>query len=149
MNFEPCGAIEFPPGVTMAYYLVPTRIDDIFEPDEDLTVEFVSATGDIRNANFGTGIIMDDLMPPDVTIFDSTVIASETFMFEMQLSHPSSEDITIALNTIPHPDNPPATEAADCLNASSDYITADGMQVTFPAGTTVLATPFPVQHVKI
>ncbi len=145
MNFEPCGAIEFPPGVTMAYYLVPTRIDDIFEPDEDLTVEFVSATGDIRNANVGTGIIMDDLMPPDITIMDSTVMASETFMFEMQLSHPSSEPITIALRTEDGQDNPTSTEATDCNDPGADYLSADGSEVTFPAGDTVLVMPFPVQ----
>jgi len=143
-DFDPCGVIEYPPGVTMAYFLLPSVNDDTFEPDEDLRLSFVSASGDIRNANMGTGTIQDDQMPPDITIFDSTVIASEILMFDMELSHPSSEDITIAINTFPGP-MIAATEAVDCSDASSDYISADGSQVTFPAGTTVLAIPFPVQ----
>ena len=144
MNFDPCGSIVFPPGVTMAYYLIPTVNDDTFEPDEELSVTLQDTDGDIRNSNTGTGIIEDDMMPPDVTIFDSTVLASETFMFDIELSHPSSEDITITLNTELAPVNP-AVEASDCSDQNSDYISADGSQVTFPAGTTTLAMPFEVQ----
>ncbi len=137
MNFVPCGAIEFPPGVTMAYYLIPTVNDDIFEPDEQLTVEFVSATGDIRNTNFGTGTIQDDMMPPDITIFDSTIVESGgSMIIDLELSGQSSETITVELLTEDGtPD--PATE-------NSDYTSQDGVQVTFPPLNTMQSIMIPI-----
>jgi len=136
--FNPCTSIIFQPGVTMAYYLIPTVDDDIFEPDEDLELFLDTVvSGEIRNSNEGTGTIQDDQMPPDITIFDSTIVESGgSMLIDLELSGQSSETITVELLTS---DGSPDTATED-----SDYVSQDGVMVTFPPMNTMQSILIPI-----
>lgn len=136
--FTACTSIVFPPGVTMAYYLIPTVDDDIFEPNEDLELFLNSVvSGEIRNSNEGTGTIQDDQMPPDLTILDSTIFESGgSMLIDLELSVPSSEPITVELLT--------ADGTTDTATEDSDYTSQDGVMVTFTPMTLMQSIMIPI-----
>ena len=90
--------------MTVTNISVPTVNDNIDEPNETFTLAIIGSQGG-PTANItdtGTATITDDDSAPDITIRDddATEGTDTALIFDISLSNPSSEAITLTLQTI-------------------------------------------------
>jgi hypothetical protein len=127
--FNVSGTVEFPVGTTAKTISVPMIHDNTFEPDETFFVNLSNATNATITDGQGQGTITNDDSQPTISIANSfrTEGASGTSgnsTFEVKLSNPSHQTITVAFAT-----------ANGSATAGSDYVTTSGT-VTFNPGET-------------
>jgi hypothetical protein len=123
------GTLTFTAGQTSKTVDVTVNGDDTHEPDETLTLDLSNAT----NANIldssGLGTITNDDPIPDVSIDDQSIAEGDagtsTLTFNVTLSHPSSDTVTVDYTT----------DDGTASVADGDYDTASGT-VTFDPGQT-------------
>ena len=100
------GTLSFAPGSTRQVVQVPTREDDLDEPDETFTVTLSNPVGATLGDGTATGTIVDDdlVSPPaaprpELAIADATVVEGETARFPVALSRASEEAVTVFYRT--------------------------------------------------
>ena len=100
------GTLSFAPGSTRQVVQVPTREDDLDEPDETFTVTLSNPVGATLADGTATGTIVDDdpVSPPaaprpELAIADATVVEGETARFPVALSRASEEAVTVFYRT--------------------------------------------------
>ncbi|MGK2857350.1 MAG: beta strand repeat-containing protein, partial [Thermoanaerobaculia bacterium] len=101
--------------------------DNVFEPTEDLTVVLSNPSNVTISDDTGTGTIDDDDPQPTISIADESQLegdVSNSMVFTVTLSNPSSEQITVDFAT-----------ADGSATAGSDYTSNLGT-LTFVAGDT-------------
>jgi hypothetical protein len=109
---------------------VPTVQDTIFESDENFSVQLSNTTANILNGGLAVGTIQNDDAVPLLSISDVTVTevddpaASVDAVFNVSLSNPASQDVTVKYATAPD----------TATGGNVDYRNANGT-LTFPAGT--------------
>ena len=123
------GTLPFPVGSRLRVVRVPTRQDNLVEPDKTFTVVLSSATGATLRGRIGTGTIIDDdgETPPDLPrldIADTTVLEGGTARFVVSLSALGATPVTVSYRTMD-----------GTAEAGTDYTAASGM-LQFDAGTT-------------
>jgi hypothetical protein len=102
------GTLTFNPGEQLKTIFVDTTSDRKFEPDERFILRLLSAdNADLSpSATDGSGILTNDDSRPSISV--STVAGAQTegnsgtvpFLFEVSLSNPSSETITVNAATV-------------------------------------------------
>lgn len=127
--FNVSGTVELLAGTTSKTISVPMIHDNTFEPDETFFVNLSNATNATITDGQGQGTITNDDAQPAITIATSfrTEGASGTSgnaTFEVKLSNPSHQTITVAFGT-----------ANGTATAGSDYVATSGT-VTFNPGET-------------
>jgi hypothetical protein len=127
------GFAHFPPGATTAQRTIGVNGDDKFESDETFFVNLSnpSAGAFIIADNQGLGTILNDDAQPSVSIGDASAPEGNAgsffdVVFEITLSNPSDQLITMLVNT--------ADGTATLAN--SDYEQVTNRTVTFEAGQT-------------
>jgi hypothetical protein len=104
--------------------------DNIFESDEDFSVQLSNTTANILNGGLAVGTIQNDDPVPLLSIGDVTVTevddpaASVDALFNVSLTNPASQDVTVHYATAPD----------TATGGNVDYRNANGT-LTFPAGT--------------
>lgn len=121
------GTVEFPAGTTSKTITVPITVENTFEPDETFFVNLSNPTNATLADGVGQGTITNDDPQPSITIGTSfrtegALGTSGNASFEVRLSNPSSQTITVAFST-----------ANGTAIAGSDYADTSGT-VTFNPG---------------
>ncbi|HEX7332193.1 MAG TPA: FG-GAP-like repeat-containing protein [Pyrinomonadaceae bacterium] len=121
------GTVEFPAGTTSKTINVPITFENTFEPDETFFVNLSNPTNATLADGVGQGTIINDDPQPSITIGTSfrtegALGTSGNALFEVRLSNPSSQTITVAFST-----------ANGTATAGSDYVATSGT-VTFNPG---------------
>ncbi len=125
------GTLTFSVGTTVQVVEVQTTEDTTEEPTEAFTVELNSPSGATLGVDTGQGTITDDdaaapiVGTPTLSIGDATVEEGDKAEFEVRLSSPSGQTVTVAYATMD-----------GTAEAGTDYDVASGT-LTFTAGTTV------------
>ena len=132
------GSASIEAGMTTTTFTVPISQDATYEPDESFEVQ-LSDLSPSDGATFArssaTGTITDDDGTPSISIQDATVQESaQTATFKIELSHPSSRDISFRFGT-----------ADDTAVAGSDYSATTG-SASIIAGTTETTLTVPIQQ---
>ena len=128
------GTLTFAPGNRRQSIAVPTREDDLDEPNETFTVRLNNAIGATLEDASATGTIIDDdvpVPPPTLSITDATVVEGETARFAVRLSPASEQTVTVSYRTV-----------GGTAAAGQDFDAASGT-LTFAPGTTrqIIAVP--------
>ena len=128
------GTLTFAPGNTRQSIAVPTREDDLDEPNETFTVRLNNAIGATLEDASAMGTIIDDdvpVPPPTLSITDATVVEGETARFAVRLSPASEQTVTVSYRTV-----------GGTAAAGQDFDAASGT-LTFAPGTTrqIIAVP--------
>ena len=129
------GTLTFGPGTTSRTIHVSTRVDNAREPVETFTVVLSGPENATVDSGTGTGTITDDDQEelPSLRIADATVTEGGTARFEVSLSVPSDQTVTVEYET-----------RDGTASAGSDYtakpatllsIPAQAMQGTIEVGT--------------
>ena len=130
------GTLSFAPGSTTATVGVTVLSDVVFEPDETFSLLLSGAVNASIAAGTGTGTIVNDDVPPSVSINDVGVTEGDSgtssATFTVRLSAASSTSVTIDY----------ATVDGSAL-AGSDYLSTHGT-ITFAPGQTTQAVTVPV-----
>ncbi len=127
------GSVSFAPGETVQTVLVPVTGDLLDEPDETFSIELSSAEGGVLADASGTGEIVDDDLPPDVSIAGVTVSESDgEAIFAVTLLAPSGFDVSVDYQT-----------ADSTATAGLDYQGVAGT-VLIPAGSQAATIAVPV-----
>ena len=127
--------LTFPAGTTEQTILVQTKDDNAYEGDETFTVVLSEPENATVDNDTGTGTITDDDQEelPSLRIADATVAEGGTAQFEVSLSVPSDQTVTVEYET-----------RDGTASAGSDYtakpatllsIPAQAMQGTIEVGT--------------
>ena len=127
------GTLTFTPGNRRQSIAVPTREDDLDEPNETFTVRLNNAIGATLEDGSATGTIVDDdvavpVPPPTLSITDATVVEGETARFAVRLSPASEQTVTVSYRTV-----------GGTAAAGQDFDAASGT-LTFAPGTHVRAS---------
>ena len=121
------GTLTFAPGNRRQSIAVPTREDDLDEPNETFTVRLNNAIGATLEDGSATGTIIDDdvpVPPPTLSITDATVVEGETARFAVRLSPASEQTVTVSYRTV-----------GGTAAAGQDFDAASGT-LTFAPGNT-------------
>ena len=121
------GTLTFAPGNRRQSIAVPTREDDLDEPNETFTVRLNNAIGATLEDASATGAIVDDdvpVPPPTLSIADATVVEGETARFAVRLSPASEQTVTVSYRTV-----------GGTAAAGQDFDAASGT-LTFAPGNT-------------
>ncbi len=118
------GTVTFAPGQTTQTVVVNTVSDNVFEGNENYTIDLTNAVGATIADGQGLGTIIDNEAPIVITIDDVTVFEGDTAVFTVSLSGPSATPVTV---------NYGSTDGS--ANAPGDY-GAVGGTVTFAPGET-------------
>ena len=123
------GTLTFAPGNRRQSIAVPTREDDLDEPNETFTVRLSNAIGATLEDGSATGTIVDDdvsvsVPPPTLSITDATVVEGETARFAVRLSPASEQTVTVSYRTV-----------GGTAAAGQDFDAASGT-LTFAPGNT-------------
>ncbi len=136
-DYEPVMSrlVSFAPGSLTAQFVVPTNQDDKFEADQTFTVVLsgeANAGGVMGSPAIGT-IVNDDLRPTigvsDRTVWETNA-SSFDLLFDITLSHPSDETVSVQVDT--------ADGTANV--ADGDYAPVVGRIVAFSPGVTLQQT---------
>ena len=134
------GTLTFAPGNTRQSIAVPTREDDLDEPNETFTVRLNNAIGATLEDGSATGTIVDDdvsVPPPTLSIADATVVEGETARFAVGLSRASEQTVTVSYRT-----------AGGTAAAGRDFDAASGT-LTFGPRTTQQVIAVPTREDKL
>ena len=130
------GTLTFTSGNTRQSIAVPTREDDLDEPNETFAVRLNNAIGAALEDGSATGTIVDDdvsvsVPPPTLSITDATVVEGETARFAVRLNPASEQTVTVSYRTV-----------GGTAAAGQDFDAASGT-LTFAPGTTrqIIAVP--------
>jgi Calx-beta domain/Peptidase M10 serralysin C terminal len=135
--------VTFAAGATSLMVRVDTSEDATFEPDETMTLSATVVSGTVTAAgDTGTGTVTNDDAAPTVTIGDASVDEGDALVFDVSLSNPSHEAVTLNLAAV----GGTALADTDFETSGFDYSTdggatwqpATGNNVTFAAGATSL-----------
>ena len=121
------GGLTFPAGTTSRTIYVSTREDDVREPvAETFTVVLSQPEDATLDSTTGTGTINDDDQdaPPSLRIGDATVTEGGMARFEVSLSVPIDQGVTVEYDT-----------QDGTARAGSDYTAKSSVTLTFPAQT--------------
>jgi hypothetical protein len=131
------GTLIFTPGVSTQAFAVPVTDDELDESDETVLLFLDSAT----NADFGlrsaTLTILDDDLPPEISIGDVSMMeAGGTMLFPVSLSLPSELEIQVSYAT---------SSGTDPSSASpgTDYDSVNG-NLNIPTNTSTVFVSVPV-----
>lgn len=92
--------ITIPPFQSTEQFMVSTLDDNIFELDEQLTLNgLITSNNTINNDTSGIGTIIDNENPPSITMNDSREDEGVDLVHTITLSHPSSTPITVNIKT--------------------------------------------------
>ena len=116
------GTLTFSAGATSQTIEVQTSEDDLDEPDETFTVKLSNPNGATVDDESGTGTIRDENPTPSLSISDLAVEEGGEAAFEVELSAPSSQEVTVEYET-----------RDGTARAGSDYDRTSGT-LTFDAG---------------
>ena len=120
------GTLTFGPGATRRTIEVPTRQDIVDEPNETFTVTLRSPSGATLRDAGAVGTIIDDDAPdpvgPALTVSDAKAREGEILRFQVILTPPGSETVTVDYQT-----------ATGTAVEGLDYIAAVG-SLTFKPG---------------
>jgi hypothetical protein len=122
--------LTFAPGEVSKTILIPITADTIDEVDETFSINLTNAVNATFTNTKGTGTIVDDDLPPTISIDDQAVIegnngATSTMPFNISLSAPSGKVVTVKYQTA----NSTATSPADYTAISLKTLTfAAGIQ---------------------
>ena len=120
------GTLTFGPGATRRTIQVRTREDTADEPNENFTVTLSSPSGATLRDEGAVGTIIDDDAPdpagPALTVSDARAREGEILRFQVILTPPGSETVTVDYQTV-------SGTAVEGL----DYIAA-GSRLTFEPG---------------
>ena len=120
------GTLTFGPGATRQTIEVPTRQDTAAEPNETFTVTLSSPSGATLQDAGAVGTIIDDDAPdpagPALTVSDAKAREGEILRFQVILTPPGSETVTVDYQT-----------ATGTAVEGLDYIAAGG-SLTFKPG---------------
>ena len=120
------GTLTFGPGATRRTIEVPTRQDTADEPNETFTVTLRSPSGATLRDAGAVGTIIDDDAPdpagPALTVSDAKAREGEILRFQVILTPPGSETVTVDYQT-----------ATGTAVEGLDYIAAGG-SLTFKPG---------------
>ena len=120
------GTLTFGPGATRRTIEVPTRQDIVDEPNETFTVTLRSPSGATLRDAGAVGTIIDDDAPdpvgPALTVSDAKAREGEILRFQVILTPPGSETVTVDYQT-----------ATGTAVEGLDYIAAGG-SLTFKPG---------------
>ena len=125
------GTASFAPGATTINVTVPTTEDLTAEPDETLRLLLSSASQMIIADSTGIGVIVNDDLPPTVSVSSPSPIAEgnsgvKTLNFTVSLSAPSSQAITVVV----------ATQDGTATSVGVRDFTAKSQSFAFAAGQT-------------
>ena len=132
------GTLTFAPGSRRQIISVPTREDDLDEPNETFAVRLSNPIGATLEDGSATGTIIDDDVSvsvpvplPTLSIGDGTAVEGETARFTVSLSRASEQTVTVGYRT-----------AGGTAAAGQDFDAAPGT-LTFAPGTTgqIVAVP--------
>ncbi|MGH8526447.1 MAG: Calx-beta domain-containing protein, partial [Gammaproteobacteria bacterium] len=130
------GALTFAPGETTKTITVPVNADTLDEEDETFSVTLANAVNAVITDAAGTGAIIDDDLPPSLSIGDVTVvegnIGTTNASFQVVLSAPSGKVVTIDFAT-----------ADGTAAAPGDYTSASAT-LTFAPGETSKTVAVPI-----
>jgi large repetitive protein len=122
------GTLTFAPGDTSATITVDVHGDETFEPDEAFSVVLSAPSNGTLGDATGQGAIENDDDRPLVSVADVERLEGDTgtrsFTFDVTLSNPSSQAVTVDWST------------NDGTAGSPDDFAADSGTVTIPAGDT-------------
>jgi uncharacterized repeat protein (TIGR01451 family) len=125
----PTSTLIFPPGTLSQTIAVTVKGDLLDEPGETFRVRLTNPTQVGLATGFGTGIIIDNDLPPDLLVNDVTVTegdsGSTSAVFTLTLSQASGKEITADYLTLD-----------GTAVGGSDYLTGSG-RITFTAGVTL------------
>ena len=120
------GTLTFGPGATRRTIQVRTREDTADEPNENFTVTLSSPSGATLRDEGAVGTIIDDDAPdpagPALTVSDARAREGEILRFQVSLTPPGSETVTVDYQT-----------ASGTAVEGLDYIAA-GSRLTFEPG---------------
>lgn len=127
------GALTFAPGVTVQTITVPVIGDALDEFDEQFDVRLVYPVNAVVSSGPGQGTILDNDLPPSISINDVTVneghVGTTSAIFTVSLSGPSGKPVGIFVHT-----------ADGTAQAGIDYQSLD-LGLSFNVGqTSVTAT---------
>ena len=130
------GTLTFAPGDTSETVTVAVNGDTRFEPDESFAVVLSGATEATVGDGTGVGTIENDDARPTVSVGDEHQAEGDagdrSFTFDLTLSNPSTETVTVTWAT-----------ADGTADSPSDY-TASGGTATFGPGDTSATVTVPV-----
>jgi len=130
------GSLTFAPGATSKTIIVPVSGDTVDEEDETFAVTLANATNAVIADAAATGTIVDDDLPPSLSIGDVTVVegneGATNVAFRITLSAASEKVVTVNLAT-----------ANGTAIAPGDYATTTAM-LTFAPGETSKSVLVPV-----
>ena len=122
------GLLTFAPGETEKTIAVSIVPDDIPEPDETFFIHLEDATNAFVLIGTAVGTIIDDDDLPNLNINDASIMegnsGSQQMVFEVTLSRPSDETVTVHYETVD-----------DTAVAPDDYLATSGV-LTFNPGQT-------------
>ncbi|MBF2094388.1 MAG: DUF4347 domain-containing protein, partial [Synechococcales cyanobacterium K44_A2020_017] len=136
------GSLTFAPGQTQLTVVVPTAADEIFEPNETLTLQLSLDPG-ADNATFtggssvGTSTILNDDPAPvisvgDVTVNEGALGNSPGAVFTFLLDRPSQAPVTVTYATA----DGTAESGGEIEAGTADYEPRTGL-LTFSPGSTI------------
>ena len=130
------GALTFAPGVTAQTITVPVIGDALDEFDEQFDVRLVYPVNAVVSSGRGQGTILDNDLPPSISINDVTVneghVGTTPAVFTVSLSGPSGKPVGIVVHT-----------ADGTARAGIDYQALD-LGLSFNAGQTSVTATVPV-----
>ncbi|WP_204151608.1 Calx-beta domain-containing protein, partial [Leptolyngbya sp. CCY15150] len=136
------GSLTFAPGETQLTVVVPTAADEIFEPNETLTLQLSLDPG-ADNATFtggssvGTSTILNDDPAPiisveDVAVNEGALGNSPGAVFTFLLDRPSQAPVTVTYETA----DGTAESGGEIEAGTADYTPRTGL-LTFAPGSTI------------
>ena len=135
------GTLTFAPGTTRQTIEVPTREDEIDEPNEQLTVTLSAPSGATLKDAVGLGTITDDdppaPAPSALSVSDAAAVEGGTLRFQVTLTPAAAAPATVGYRT-----------AGGTAVAGTDYEAASGT-LTFAPGTTRQTIEVPTREDEI
>ena len=125
------GTVTIPAGATSAQITVVTREDLLDEDDETLGVSLSNVLNGVIGTGLGTGTIIDNDLPPSLSVSNSTVTEGGVLQFNITLDKASGRAVTVRYTT-----------ADGSAYAPTDYTGKSGL-ATFPAGVTSVLVQLP------
>lgn len=134
--FSRSGILIFPPGVRTCSLVIPVKGDTLNEANETFSVRLSAPVATLIPDNTGIGTIIDNDLPPSLSINDVRVLESNSgstmAIFTVRLSTASGQQVTVN-----------ATTANSTAMAGSDY-TATARTRTFAPGVLTQTFAMPV-----
>ena len=126
------GTVTFLPGLTSQTLSIPVVDDGLDEDDETFTVTLSAPVNATLGTATATGTIVDNDLPPSLSIADVSVPEAGAASLPVTLSAPSGKTITVAYAT-----------ATGTAAAGTDFAAASGT-LTFAPGVTTQQVPVPL-----